>query len=219
MPRQVDHGARRREIIDALGRLATREGLSAVTFRTLAAEADVSVRRIQYYFGDKAALLSAALQAVGEEGFARSLTALAAAGPDVSVRDLLSILVRVGLPLDDESRRIALLFHSFHVAAITDEALATTEAREVKQWTVPFVSILIGQARDGGGTRDGIDPDHEAVMLMAAFDGLTLDLLAGTRTAQDALAAIDYQLDRIFTDTSVVAVLPDPAQLSPAAPA
>ena len=213
MPRQVDHDERRQEIIDALWALANRDGLQAVTFRNVAAEAGVSVRRIQYYFGDKAGLLKAALQKLGERSFARGLNAIADLGPQASVREVLTVLFRAGLPIEDESRQIGLLFYSFHVAAITDADLGSVEAREIKRWTVPFASALIAQAQDQEGTHLGVDPDHEALMLMSAFDGLSLDLLAGNRTEEEALAAVAYHLDRIFNDRTVAAVLPDPSTL------
>ena len=215
MPRQVDHDERRQEIIDALWVLAGRDGLQAVTFRNLAAEAGVSVKRIQYYFGDKAGLLKTALQKLGERSFARGLTAIADLGPSASVRQVLTALVWAGLPIGDDSRQLALLFYSFHVAAITNADLRTVEAMEIKRWTVPFVSSLIRQAQHRDGTHPGVDPDLEAVLLMSAFDGLSLDLLAGNRTEDEALAAVAHHLDRIFNETPVVAMLPDPATLDP----
>lgn len=213
MPRQVNHEERRREIIEALWSHASREGLAAVSFRNVAAEADVSVRRVQYYFGDKAGLLEAALQKLGERAFVRGLEAIADAGPEATVRQVLTSLFRAGLPLDRESREIGLLFYSFHVAAITDTNLGSVEAREVKRWTVPFASTLIGQAQDQGGTRPGVEPDDDALILMSAFDGLSLDLLAGNRTTEEAFRAVDHQLDRIFNEKPVTAVLPDPSTL------
>ncbi len=215
MPRQVDHDERRQEIIDALWALASRDGLQAATFRNVAAEADVSVRRIQYYFGDKAGLLKAALQKLGERSFARGLDAITELGPRASVREVLTALFRAGLPIEDESRQIGLLFYSFHIAAITDADLGSVEAREVKRWTVPFASALIRQAQDQDGTHLGVDPDHEALLLMSAFDGLSLDLLAGNRREDEALAAVAYHLGRIFNDKPVAAVLPDPSTLGP----
>ena len=214
MPREVDHDARRQEIVDALWTLASRDGLQATSFRNVAAEADVSVRRIQYYFGNKAGLLRAALQKLGERSFARGLDAIADAGPEASVRQVFTALFQNGLPLENESRQIGLLFYSFHVAAITDTELGSVEAREVKRWTVRFASNLITQAREHGGTHPGVDPDHEALMLMSAFDGLSLDLLAGNRTEDEALAAVAYRLDRIFNENPVTAVLPDPSALA-----
>jgi AcrR family transcriptional regulator len=199
MPKQVDHDQRRREIIEALWTLAAREGLSAVSFRRVASEAGVSVRRIQYYFGTKASLLAAALQMLGEAVFARGVAAMEAAGPDASPRTLLHLIVEAGLPSSRGQRQDSLLFFSFYVAALTDPELASDEAQEILGWTIPFAADLIQNALADGLTRPGIDADHEARILMSAFYGLSLSVLAATQTPQDALAALDYHLDRIFT--------------------
>ena len=58
MPRRVDHEARRRQITDAVVRLTVKGGLPAATFREVAAEAGVSVRLVQYYFGGNGATQS-----------------------------------------------------------------------------------------------------------------------------------------------------------------
>ncbi|MCP4968827.1 MAG: hypothetical protein GY926_26815 [bacterium] len=98
---------------------------------------------------------------------------MAEAGPQASVRQVLTALFRAGLPIEEESRQIGLLFCSFHVAAITDADLDSVEARQVKQWTVPFAAALIRQAQERGGTRPAVDPDNEAIILMSTFDGLS----------------------------------------------
>ncbi|MGF1597928.1 MAG: TetR/AcrR family transcriptional regulator [Acidimicrobiales bacterium] len=198
MPKQVDHDERRREIIEALWALAAREGLSAVSFRRVAAKADVSVRRIQYYFGTKASLLAAALEMLGQAVFARGVAAMDTAGPGASPRSMLHLIIEAGLPSTRDQRQDSLLFFSFYVAALTDPELASTEAQQILGWTIPFAANLIRTAEASGQAKPGIDPDHEARILMSAFYGLSLSVLAGTQTPQDALAAIDYHLDRIF---------------------
>ncbi len=51
MPRLVDHEVRRRQITDAVRRVIVTGGLEAVTFQSVAAEAGISIRLVQYYFG------------------------------------------------------------------------------------------------------------------------------------------------------------------------
>lgn len=199
MPKQVDHDERRREIIEALWRLAARDGLSTVSFRRVATEADVSVRRIQYYFGTKAALLAAALQLLGQRVFERGVTAMEAAGPDASPSTLLRLIIEAGVPTTPEQRQDTLLFFSFYVAALTDPELASDEAQSILGWTIPFAADLITKASQRGLTRPGVDPHHEARILMSAFYGLSLAILAKTQTAEDALAALNHHIDRIFT--------------------
>ncbi|MCP4968828.1 MAG: hypothetical protein GY926_26820 [bacterium] len=41
----------------------------------------------------------------------------------------------------------------------------------------------------------------------------SLDLLAGNRTEDEALTALDYRLDRILAEKPDAAVLPDPSTL------
>jgi len=57
MPKLVDHELRRRQIADALLRVAAARGLHQAGLREVAAEAGLSVRLIQYYFGTKEQLL------------------------------------------------------------------------------------------------------------------------------------------------------------------
>ena len=211
MPRQVDHAERRKHIVEALWALTAREGLTAVSFRKIASEADVSVRRIQYYFGNKATLLQEALQMLGERVVAAGLEAVEEAGPEPTTQQLLRAIITAALPTDDPTRSTSLLFFSFHVAAITDPNLASTQARSAKDWTVPFAAELIRQAQDQQGTHTGIDPEHEALMLMSAFAGLSLDILSGNRTDNEALAAVDYQLGRIFNGTPTIPTIPNMA--------
>jgi AcrR family transcriptional regulator len=199
MPKQVDHDERRREIIEALWRLAARDGLSTVSFRRVASEADVSVRRIQYYFGTKAALLAAALQLLGQRVFERGVTAMEAAGPDASPSTLLRLIIEAGVPTTPEQRQDTLLFFSFYVAALTDPELASDEAQSILGWTIPFAADLITKASQRGLTRPGVAPDHEARILMSAFYGLSLAILAKTQTPEDTLAALNHHIDRIFT--------------------
>src|SRR5438045_8665448 len=71
VPRPTDHDARRRQIIDAVIRITLKGGLSAATFREVAAEAGVSVRLVQYYFGGKDDLLLATQRHVAERSVER----------------------------------------------------------------------------------------------------------------------------------------------------
>ncbi len=197
MPRQVDHQERRREIIEALWRVTARDGLTGVSFREVAAEASVSVRRVQYYFGTKAQLLFAALQLLAQRIVDRGMRGIAAAGSHPAPEAVLRAAILGAQPLDDESRRDLMLFFCFYVAGLTDPSLAD-ETVANQQWVVPLFRDLIEQAAARGHTRAGIDPDQEATLLFAAHTGLALYVLSGQHSPEEAIAAIDYRLDRIF---------------------
>ena len=61
MPRTVDHDERRSTILEAFVTLAVREGLHAVSMRSVASEAGISLRLVQYYFKTKSGLMGAGL--------------------------------------------------------------------------------------------------------------------------------------------------------------
>jgi AcrR family transcriptional regulator len=71
-----DHFTRagRRQIADALLRTAATRGLHATGMREVAAEAGVSLRLVQYYFGTKEELLLAATQNLAVRFSERVLT-------------------------------------------------------------------------------------------------------------------------------------------------
>ncbi|NLZ97477.1 MAG: TetR family transcriptional regulator, partial [Micrococcus sp.] len=50
MPKIVDHEQRRRELAQAIWSIIALRGLSAVTLRSVAAEAGVSMGTVQHYF-------------------------------------------------------------------------------------------------------------------------------------------------------------------------
>src|SRR4029079_9112297 len=57
----VDHDARREEIVDAVWRVISRDGIASATTRAIAEEAGCSNGVLSHYFADKTALLHAAL--------------------------------------------------------------------------------------------------------------------------------------------------------------
>lgn len=198
MPKKVDHEQRRRELTEAFGRVVARDGLGAASYRAVAAEAGVSVKRVQYYFETKADLLADALKRVGDRVVARGIELMDEAGPEATPRQLLQAAAVGTLPVDAETRMNSHLFYSFYVAAITDPRLASAEAIESQRWTVAFVADLLHQAQEAGHASADIDPQHEGLVFMMMVYGLSLTVLAGHVTPEAARSAIDRELDRLF---------------------
>lgn len=71
MPKQVDHDARRRHLLQTWFALIASEGYRAVTMRSLARAAGVSTGAVYHYFSDKAAILDAAFEAMVTEDLDR----------------------------------------------------------------------------------------------------------------------------------------------------
>jgi TetR/AcrR family transcriptional repressor of bet genes len=193
VPRRVDHDVRRRQITDAVVRITVKGGLASATFREVAAEAGVSVRLVQYYFGTKDQLLLETQRHVAERSVAR-IRRLREQASD-SPRDILCTIMRSFVPVDDESRDTMLMYVALFTASLLDPALKRKEAGEVP---ASMRQVFVQQLRRAK-LRSGVDPNQEALMLLVIVTGLSQGVLDGQITAIDAFNAIDYALNRALT--------------------
>jgi AcrR family transcriptional regulator len=200
VPKRVDHEERRRQIVRALWRITERGGLGAVSFREVAAEAGVSVRLVQYYFGTKADLLREAnRQALQTMGARIARRTLAAMDGDPSPRDVVATIAREFLPDDDESRRAMLLYYAFYTAQMTDPGLRG--AGGVPQGFIDLVADQIRRAQRAGTVAAGVHPELEAAVLLAVVPSAASGVLTGYGTLDEARALVDYAVDRMFGAT------------------
>ncbi|MFD7584564.1 TetR/AcrR family transcriptional regulator [Kitasatospora sp. NPDC059811] len=210
MPKLVDHEERRAHIIDALLRTAADTGLHAVTMRSVAIEAGVSVRLVQYYFDTKEQLLLAALtrlaarmgeriqERVQQRIQERVRDRAGAAGPAASPRDIVEAVLLESVPTDEESRTFHLVYTEYAVLSITDPALAGQSFLSAPNEMEDFLVGQLTAARQAGDTDPCMDARQEAVVLLAVSAGLGLSVLLGQRTADDAVAVLHYHLGRLF---------------------
>src|SRR3954447_24188469 len=126
MPKRVDHGERKSQIVEAVVRLTLKGGLTAATFREVAAEAGVSVRLVQYYFGSKDELLLATQRHVAERSVERLNACVAAT--DGSPKAWLRAFMGSFIPTDDDSRVAMLMYVALHTESLVQPALAREEA-------------------------------------------------------------------------------------------
>jgi AcrR family transcriptional regulator len=190
VPRRVDHEMRRRQITDAVVRITVRGGLASATFREVAAEAGVSVRLVQYYFGTKDQLLLETQRHVAERSVARIRRLQADAGD--TPRDILRTVMRSFVPVDDESRDAMLMYIALFTASLLDPVLKREEAGDVPASMRRVFAGQLGRAR----LRAGVDPDQEALILLMVVTGLSQGVLDGQITAAEAFDSIEYALDR-----------------------
>jgi AcrR family transcriptional regulator len=203
VPKRVDHAVRRRQIVDAVWRITARGGLSAATFREVAAEAGVSVRLVQYYFGTKAELLHAANGQVAERAAARLTARLAELGPDAEPRRIVRELIEVFLPSDEPSREAMLLFFAFYTAQMTDPELARPEAGSVPRRLGSLIARQIRRAQAEGNASSEPDPDHEGAILAATIPSIASGVLVNYLTVKEARAIFDYAVERILPGSAI----------------
>jgi AcrR family transcriptional regulator len=201
MPKRADHEERRRQIADALLRTAAARGLHATGMREVAAEAGVSLRLVQYYFGTKEELLLAAMQHLATRFAARATARFKEAsgsGGLASPRDVIAAILAEGLPADGERRTFHVIYTAYLALSLTDPALAIGPLVKNSDTVIDVVAAQLRAAQAAGDTPEHVDPELEAFSLLALSAGLATSILAGQSCAGQAQAVIDYHLDRLF---------------------
>jgi AcrR family transcriptional regulator len=204
VPRRVDHEERRRQIADALLRVAAERGLHAAGMREVAAEAGVSLRLVQYYFGTKEELLLAGMQHLAARFAERALARVrrlkqaGAADGQARPRDVISAILTEALPADDESRTFTIIGTAYLALSLTDPALAIAPLVKNSDALSHVMAAQLRVAQAAGDVPVHLDPDLEAVSLMAMSAGLGTSVLVGQSSVAQAHAVIDYHLYRLF---------------------
>jgi AcrR family transcriptional regulator len=201
VPKRVDHEERRRQIAEALLRTAATRGLHATGMREVAAEAGVSLRLVQYYFGTKEELLLAAMQHLALQFSERVMARIRR--PDhtespASPRDVIAAIMTEALPADEERRIFTVLSAAYLALSLTEPALAVAPLVKNFGTVNDVVAAQLRAVQAAGDTPARLDADLEAASLLAMSSGLGLSVLAGQSSAGQAQAAVDYHLDRLF---------------------
>lgn len=185
--------AKRGEILAALWRVVAQRGLSAVSIRAVATEAGVSPGRVQHYFASKDELVRASVDFMIEsaEGAHRDATAEAA-----PAEELWNVLAHA-IPHASTSRAGTSVFYSFVAAAVSDPHIARTLSLATRG-TEQEVARLLRRIR-----ADAADPEQEARRLLAISDGLTMRVLIGSLTAEQAFEALREALAGPLADSPV----------------
>ncbi|MFE7777564.1 TetR/AcrR family transcriptional regulator [Streptomyces sp. NPDC057445] len=161
---------RRQRIIDAAIRVAATGGLSRLSHRTVAAEADVPLGSTTYHFASLDELLIAALRQANE-GFGRTLRESGAlAAPDADLAEVLARLM--GEWLGGERTGVELEYE-LYLAALRRPALRPVAA----EWTDGVVDVLSRRT----------DP-VTARALVALMDGICLQVLLTDAVYDEAYA-------------------------------
>ncbi|MEV6817144.1 TetR family transcriptional regulator C-terminal domain-containing protein [Nocardiopsis dassonvillei] len=197
MPRQVDHGQRRREIAEAVCSLVSARGLEAVSLRDVAAEAGISMGRVQHYFRTKDEMLLFALEYVGGRDVAGVREALAGLPeppePRAVVRTVLTGLLG-GAPEQLEAQRVSV---AFQARALVEPGLAESLLRGYAGLQA-LLEDVVRRGVASGEAAEGTDPETAATAVLALVDGLRAQTLLGHGTRERALAVLDDHLNRLF---------------------
>ncbi|WP_344333544.1 TetR/AcrR family transcriptional regulator [Kitasatospora putterlickiae] len=195
---RVDHEERRRQIAEALLRIADTQGLQSASMRVVAAEAGVSLRLVQYYFKTKQGLLLDALTRLTAQLQARMERWIAEAGSPPTPRGTVTAVLSCILPTDPESRRITRTFAAYYTLVLNDPEVLEKHGARQPEVLEGFLAKQLHAARQAGGIAPGKDPGIAAAGLLAMVNGLGSSVLGGQRSGDEALAILARHLDELF---------------------
>lgn len=192
MPKLTDHEERRNTIAGALLRLAARDGLEAVSFRTVAAECGISPGAVQKYFATKDDIIMRAVGLTEQRLEARYARLPADAGVAAQVRQ--------ALPLDQQRREETTVLTAFTARAASrrDWAEYLAEGYATIHATT---TTLIRMAQHDGAMRPDRDPAELADALISLSDGFALRLLllpANSPEAARMLRSLETAIDTLL---------------------
>ncbi|MEU4193217.1 helix-turn-helix domain-containing protein [Kribbella sp. NPDC026611] len=195
MARDENRERRRRQIAEAVWRLAAREGLEAVTLRQVADEAEVSMRLVQYYFGNRTTLLVSALEMLNADAEAVAQERVGALG-DLSPPELVRAVLMELLPLDEDRRRRYVVHSAYFVRFLTDPQL-----QQVARNADPALESLLESLLDADPSTRSDDPRADAELLIAFAFGLQAQMLLDQLDGPHALRLLDRTLDRLLPES------------------
>ncbi|MEU3373897.1 TetR family transcriptional regulator C-terminal domain-containing protein [Streptomyces sp. NPDC006660] len=196
MPKQVDHRERREEIARALWRVVEQRGVAHLSVREVAREAGMSHGQLQHYFASREAMLSFAMDFASEQTSLRVGRDVRELGERPHPRDVLRVMLTEMLPLRADARATSRMSALFVLEALHNENFHA-RAREGMAQGRLLVEELIRQAINDGRVAPDRDPVIETHLLLA-LTGFSALLELGVTEPDEARAAIDHHLDRLF---------------------
>jgi AcrR family transcriptional regulator len=197
MPKLADHDQRRAQITSAARRVIARDGLGAATFQSVAAEAGISVRLVQYYFGTKRKFLLATHHAVVSDAGARFTRRLSTLGADPAPRDVIRAILTELLPTDAGRRRDTIVLNAFHSAALTASEVDAEDTLGAPRFLVETITEQLRRARGDASSSAGRAAELDAELIVAAVSGLAQTLLVDDSAEKRADELLDRLLDRM----------------------
>jgi AcrR family transcriptional regulator len=193
-----DRDARRQRYVEAVWRIAEREGVERASMRAIAAEAGTSVGMLQHHFTDKDEILVAAIRSRMEAKSARLARAVGRLGPKADPAEVLAVALRHRLPLTRSllvEAQVLARWLAGDVRSPLRSAVLSQSERELRD---VIVTALV-DARDRGRLADRVDIDGVSGALVALNDGLMHGLVLGRYTSRRANHIIDAQIGALLS--------------------
>jgi len=181
---------RRAEIVDAATRIALREGLEAVTLRSIGEELGVAGSLVSHYFPAVDDLLAEAFAAATGEELDQAFDGVTDESDPTAV--LAGIL---GFASDADRAEVTQLWiDAWHIGR-RRPALQAEVVRQMDSWTARLGAVIDRGVAAGAFHLDvGTAPHDVAAQIMAVIDGLTLWSTVRGTIGYDAVAHLSFSL-------------------------
>ncbi len=193
MPKIVDHEERRWEITYAVWHLIATRGFEAVTLRAVAAEAGISVGRIQHYFSNKEAMVRHGCEAL----VAAAASDFDERTSDLSPAEALREFIAHAIPRTEAFRIGTTVWYAYLARSVDNPEIAAI-LREAKLGEQREAARLLREARKAAQKDTGLDEDATARSLLSVADGLATRVLIGQITGAEAVETLQRELDSIL---------------------
>ena len=210
MPKVVDREERRRHIAAALWRVAYRDGWPAVSLRSVAAEAGLSLGSVQHYFDGINDLIHYAVSWVRDvlqDRLDEQLDALRSGGdPPANIATLLRGMIPGTRPAHDPEA-VALTEDQWRVQVLAWLALAGRAAQDAElsanliDGSTRLAQAIAATIRNAIPSRTANEARRDAAGLLAMVEGLLVQLGYGLLDRSVAAQVIDQQVARVFTSS------------------
>lgn len=168
MPARIDPVERRGHIVGAALCLVLKEGLSAATFRRVAAESQLNIGSVRHYFADHESLVVAVVTEAGNRMGQRLMKHAPPQSGDIARqrRHLLALLEEL-VPLDGERHNESVILMEVIAASRTTTAFRPVTAQMATDLHAVLVTALKNMAVP--------QPNLEARRLASLLSGLAFD--------------------------------------------
>jgi AcrR family transcriptional regulator len=178
MTRQANNEHRRKQILEAAGRVITERGVCDARIADIAKSAATSTGLILYYFGSKDQLLAEALTYAEDEFYLHIFNGITNISDP---REQLAFLIASSCPGVPEAKAVGdvvedwTLWLELWARALHDDAAARKRAALDRRWRTTIADVVrAGQRR---GVFAGVEPLEFAIEFAALMDGLALQVV------------------------------------------
>ncbi len=199
MPKIVDHDERRQLIVDGMWRIVQRDGLAAVSVRSIAAEVGLSKSTIGHYFPSQAQVLSLAVEQTIESTTADAIELdLDNCTPAIAESVLLLMV-----PTTARQRKRAEVWLALLDERNSDPDIGAT-LTHLNQMVREGIRTLLASMAANGLVGKGRDLDRETIKIHAVIDGLSLQTLTDQKATPTA--TVKQVLAEVVSDLAVPVV-------------